>query len=128
MIGNADKNISDVLDSIQEDYASAGEEFATDIGSLQLSKSQSQSIDGTELVTEAADVPEQLRADKERRSKKIHDARVRKEKSLQGKSDGLLVPIDGTAASSAVPLPHNRGMLYGRLSSLKLLVHIGAHV
>jgi hypothetical protein len=106
MIGNADKNISDVLASIQEDYASAGEEFATDIGSLQLSETQSQSVDGTELVTQAADVPEQLRADKERRSKKIHDARIRKEKSLQGKSDGLLVPIDGTAAGSVVPLPH----------------------
>jgi hypothetical protein len=105
MIGNADKNISDVIAAVQEDYASAGEEFATDIGSLQLSETQSQSVDGTELVTQAADVPQQLRADKERRSKKIHDARVRKEKSLKGESDGLLVPIDGTAAGSAVPLP-----------------------
>jgi hypothetical protein len=81
-------------------------EFATDIGLLQLSETQSQSIDGTELVTQAEDVPEQLRVDKERRSKKIHDARVRKEKALQGKSDGLLVPIDGTDAGSAVPLTH----------------------
>jgi hypothetical protein len=41
MIGNADKNISDVLTSVQEDYALAGEEFATDIGSFQLSETQS---------------------------------------------------------------------------------------
>jgi hypothetical protein len=58
MIGNADKNISDVLTSVQEDYASADEEFATDIGSLQLSETQSQFIDGTELVTQVEDVPE----------------------------------------------------------------------
>jgi hypothetical protein len=73
---------------------------------LQLSETQSQFVDGTELVTQAEDVPEQLRADKERRSKKIHDARVRKEKALQGQSYGLLVPINGTAACSVVPLPH----------------------
>jgi hypothetical protein len=41
MIGNMDKNISDVLASVQEDYASVGEEFATDIGLLQLSETQS---------------------------------------------------------------------------------------
>ena len=48
-------------------------------GSLQLSVTQSQSVDGTELVTQAEDVPMQLQLEDERIRKKKCDFQRRKE-------------------------------------------------
>ena len=48
-------------------------------GSLQLSVTQSQSVDGTEPVTQAEDVPMQLQLEDERIRKKKRDFQKRKE-------------------------------------------------
>ena len=46
LIGNYEKNITDVVSSVDAEY-----------GSLQLSKTQSQSVTGSEPVTQLEDVP-----------------------------------------------------------------------
>ena len=54
-----------------------------DIGSLELSETQSQSVDGTKAVTQAEDVANQLEAEKLRLVEKIEAARNRRAKALQ---------------------------------------------
>lgn len=80
-----------------------------DIGSLELSETQSQSVDGTEAVTQPEDVADQLEAEKLRVAEKIAAARNRRSKALHhissqctdivvhdsaGVSDGPLSPVN----------------------------------
>jgi hypothetical protein len=75
LIGSADKNILDVVESVEKEYGGAshngGQQDDSDIGSLDLSETQSQSVDGTEPATQAEDVPSQLEAERLRIQSKI---------------------------------------------------------
>ena len=69
-IANVVKDINDGIYSLN---------FVNGNGSLQLSVTQSQSVDGTEPVTQAEDVPMQLQLEDERIRKKKCDFQRRKE-------------------------------------------------
>ena len=66
LIGNYEKNITDVVSSVDAEY-----------GSLQLSETQSQSVTGSEPVTQLEDVPGQLAAEAEKVAGKIKRAEER---------------------------------------------------
>ena len=87
-MGSADQRISDVLADVQATFGAAepfnlgqGDDVPV-IGSLQLSETQSQSVDGTEPVTQIEDVPAQLAADALRRQKKVYEALERRSRAL----------------------------------------------
>ena len=75
-------NISDVLTSVQENYGASpddgGDNNEALLGSLELSVTPSQSVDGTEPVTQEEDVPGQLLAEKEKVAGKITRAFARR--------------------------------------------------
>ena len=83
-------NISDVLTSVQVNYAASpndsGDNNEVLLGSLELSVTPSQSVDGKEPVTQEEDVPGQLLAEKEKVAGKITHAFVRRKgkAALQG--------------------------------------------
>ena len=71
------EDISDVVKDINDGMYSLNVDDGD--GSLQLSVTQSQSVDGTEPVTQAEDVPMQLQLEDERIRKKKYDFQKRKE-------------------------------------------------
>jgi hypothetical protein len=117
MIASADTNIADVLTSVQEDFGKSDEPGDDDmeeelLGSLELSVSPSQSVDGTEPVTQLSDVPDQLAAEEKKvAEKKIRAYERRKFKaarldfeplavvppSREGRSKAVHDPADSTA-------------------------------
>ena len=70
LIGSYQKNINDVVSSVDAEY-----------GSLQLSETQSQSVTGSEPVTQLEDVPAQLAAEAEKVAGKIKRAKERLKKN-----------------------------------------------
>ena len=73
----AAEDIGDVVKDINDGMYSLS--FDNGDGSLKLSVTQSQSVDGTEPVTQAEDVPMQLQLGDERIRKKKYDFQRRKE-------------------------------------------------
>ena len=71
------EDIADVVKDINDGMYSLNIDDGD--GSLQLSVTQSQSVDGTEPVTQAEDVPMQLQLEDERIRKKKYDFQKRKE-------------------------------------------------
>jgi len=86
LLGFADKDISDVVESVDKEYGGAphsgGQQDDSDLGSLDMSETQSQSVDGTEPVTQAEDVPAQLEAERLRLEAKLQAAKERKKKAI----------------------------------------------
>ncbi|XBI09584.1 hypothetical protein VPH35_137102 [Triticum aestivum] len=80
----APEDISDVVKDINDGMYSLNVDDGDD--SLQLSVTQSQSVDGTEPVTQAEDVPMQLQLEDERIRKKKCDFQRRKELEWRQKS------------------------------------------
>ena len=70
LIGSYQKNINDVVSSVDAEY-----------DSLQLSETQSQSVTGSEPVTQLEDVPGQLAAEAEKMAGKIARAEERLKKN-----------------------------------------------
>jgi hypothetical protein len=64
-----------------------------DIGSLELSLTPTQDVDGTEPVTQIEDVPAQLAAEEERVAQKIMRARERKSKAIHDAGASNVGPI-----------------------------------
>ena len=73
----AAEDIADVVKDINDEMYSLNVDDV--YGSLQLSVTQSKSVDGTEPVTQAEDVPMQLQLEDERIRKKKCDFQRRKE-------------------------------------------------
>jgi hypothetical protein len=100
-----DKDITDVLASVEETYGDGdrmsaddgSEQGEGDIGSLELSLTPTQDVDGTEPVTQIEDVPAQLAAEDERVAQKISRARERRRKATHD-----------AVASNAVPIAYYR--------------------
>jgi hypothetical protein len=96
-----DKDITDVLASVEETYGDGdrmsahdgSEQGEGDIGSLELSLTPTQDVDGTEPVTQIEDVPAQLAAEEERVAQKIVRARERKSKAIHDAGASNVGPI-----------------------------------
>ena len=84
----APEDIDDVVKDINDGMYSLNVDDGD--GSLQLSVTQSQSVDGTELVTQAEDVPMQLQLEDERIRKKKYEFQKRKE--LERRQKAAYVP------------------------------------
>lgn len=108
-----DEDIDDVVKDINAGISSLN--FGDGDGSLQLSVTQSQSVEGTKPVMQAKDVPLQLQLEDERQRKKKSDHLKRKELERRQKAAGV---------HPVLRMSRNLNMIKG-VSRLVLLIMLG---
>ena len=114
----AAEDIADVVKDINDGMYSLNVDDVD--GSLQLSVTQSQSVDGTEPVTQAEDVPMQLQLEDERIRKKKYEFHKRKE--LERRQKAACVPESDVDVAQAPKCVGDEGGDAGFST-----VHAGSH-
>ena len=112
------EDIADVVKDINDGMYSLNVDDGD--GSLQLSVTQSQSVDGTEPVTQAEDVPMQLQLEDERIRKKKYEFQKRKE--LERRQKAACVPESDVDVAQAPKCVGDEGGDAGFST-----VHVGSH-
>ena len=112
------EDIADVVKDINDGMYSLNVDDGD--GSLQLSVTQSQSVDGTEPVTQAEDVPMQLQLEDERIRKKKYEFQKRKE--LERRQKAACVPESDVDVAQAPKCVGDEGGDAGFST-----VHAGSH-
>ena len=100
------EDIADVVKDINDGMYSLNVDDGD--GSLQLSVTQSQSVDGTEPVTQAEDVPMQLQLEDERIRKKKYEFQKRKE--LERRQKAACVPESDADVAQAPKCVGDKGV------------------